>query len=240
MKLKMKKKILLFLLLTIITLPFSKVNAKELSVNSENTNNEILIQNKINEFLIKKNKNTVYDLTVSEEKELIDIIGQYKNSLYSSIQPLSIDSEDYGNSYDIAGYVFASLDAKTSGWNHGHAGIGHSVGGNVIEANPVVGVKLYSNRVNTYWSNCDTGGIYAINGASTSDYNKAKNYATSKIGRSYGFDPIEGDFYCSELVYYAWDEAGWNIASSRIWGTPILPSQIMNDGDTILKASFPF
>ena len=54
----MKKKILLFLLLTVIVLPFSNVNAEELSINIENVNtdNEILIQNKINEFLTKKIK----------------------------------------------------------------------------------------------------------------------------------------------------------------------------------------
>lgn len=238
----MKKKILLFLLLTVIVLPFSNVNAEELSINIENVNtdNEILIQNKINEFLTKKNKDTVNELTISEEKELVDIIGEYKKTLYPSIQPASARAVDFANSYNIAGYVFATLDAKTSGWNHGHAGIGHSAGGNVIEANPGDGVKLYTNRVNKYWSKCDDGGIYSIKNASSSDYNKAKNYANDRIGRDYGFNPIDGDFYCSELVYYAWDAAGYNIASSRIWGTPILPSQIMNDGDTVLEASFPF
>lgn len=47
-------------------------------------------------------------------------------------------------------------------------------------------------------------------------------------------------FIAVSFVYYAWNDAGYNIASSRVWGTLILPSHIMNDGDTILKASFPF
>ena len=218
------------------------VYAMELqTIDSKVTNdNEILIQNEITKFLIKKNKNNIYDLTQNEQKDLVNYIEQYKKTLYPSAQPNWFNPWEYATTYDITGYIFASLDSSSLDIHYGHAGIGYSAGGNVIEANPGDGVKLYTNRVNSYWSKCQSGGVYAVNNAPSSSYVTAKNYAANCIGKGYGFDPIVDDFYCSELVYYAWDAAGYNIASSRLWGTPILPAHIMNDGDTVLKASFPF
>ena len=236
----MKKK--LFLLAITIILSFVNVSALEEKSDIQKTkdNSEAIIQNKIKKFLNLKNKKDVYSLTKNEEIELVKYIEKYKQELNAIIQPQWFNPWEYATTFDIAGYVFVTLDSSTSGWNHGHAGIGHSAGGNVIEANAGDGVKLYTNRVNSYWSKCQNGGVYSISGASPSDYKNAKKYAVDRLGREYGFDPIKGDFYCSELVYYAWDSVGFNIASSRVWGTPILPSHIMNDGDTILKASFPF
>lgn len=238
----MIKKIFMFILVMTITMSITDVFALESNDYYQNLNNqkEVLIQNKINDFLNLKNKSDVYSLTRDEEKELVVNIQNYKQELDPTIEPYWFNPWEYATTYDIAGYVFVSLDSSSSGWNYGHAGIGHSSGGNVIEANPGDGVKLYTNRVNSYWSKCQSGGVYEINNASSSDYMTARDYAVNKIGRGYGFGPIDGDFYCSELVYYAWDDAGYNIASSRVWGTLILPSHIMNDGDTILKASFPF
>ena len=238
----MKKGIFSFLLLAIFTMSIQNVSALEISDNIqlEDASKEILIQNKIDEFLETVNKEDVHSLTVQEETALVEYIENFKQTLYDDTARANSSSWDYANTINIGGYIFVSMDSRTSSWTHGHAGIGYSAGGNVIEANPGDGVKLYTNRVNNYWSECQTGGIYKVNGASSSKYNTARDYAYERIGRGYGFDPIGGDFYCSELVYYAWDAAGYNIASSRIWGTPILPSQLMNDGDTILQVSFPF
>lgn len=201
---------------------------------------EMLIQNRINEFLKEKNKPDVYSLTEDEEIQLVNYIRQFKKSLDGNLERQAVDPWVYASSYNLQGLVFATLDSRTSGIEHGHAGIGFSSGGNVIEANPGDGVKLYKNRVNNYWSSVANGGIYSVKGATSNDYLTAASYAAARLGRGYGFNPAEGTFYCSELVYYAWKEAGKNIASSRIWGTLILPSQIMNDGDTILQVSFPF
>ena len=230
------------MIITLIT-SFTEVYATETLVTYEEIEDtEVLIQNKIQEFLNSKNKDNIYSLNMYEEQELIEYIQDYKESINDCSSTYGIiDSGIYASTADIGGYIFASLDSKTSGWNHGHAGIGYSAGGNVIESNPNVGVKLYSNRVETYWANCQTGGIYSVNGASSSQYETAKNYAYNKIGCDYNFNAFDtNSFYCSELVYYAWEEAGYNIASSRVWGTLILPSQIMNDGDTTLRVSFPF
>lgn len=241
----MKKTLIVILLAITLTLPFSKVFAVEdVSVTQDVVDTkEIMIQKKINEFVKSKNKNNVYDLTNEEEIELTQVIQDYKEALNGNAASTYayIESGIYNSSVDIGGYIFVSLDSSHSGWNHGHAGIGYSAGGNVIEANPGDGVKLYGNRVDTYWRNCQTGGIYSVSGASTSQYTTARNYAYSKLGCEYGFMATNtNSFYCSELVYYAWESAGVNIASSRVWGTFILPSQIMNDGDTVKNIAFPF
>ena len=240
----MRKSFILILFVITLLLPFSQVYATEdTSISQEMINNkEILIQNKINEFIDSQGKSDINYLSVQEEIELVKIIEEYKYTINNNEYSINgvIESGIYASTADIGGYIFSSLDSRTSGWNHGHAGIGYSSGGNVIEANPNVGVKLYSNRVEEYWGNCQTGGIYWVNGASSSQYTIAKNYAYSKLGCDYNFNALDtNSFYCSELVYYAWDAAGYNIASSRVWGTLILPSQIMNDGDTVLGVTFP-
>lgn len=240
-----EKKLVAILLVITLTLTFSNVFAAEKVLITQDVTDakETMIERKINEFVKSKNKNNVYDLNNEEEIELTQVIQEYKETLNSNIVSpyVYIESGIYNSSVDIGGYIFSTLDSSTSGWNHGHSGIGYSAGGNVIESNPNVGVKLYNNRVDTYWRKCANGGIYSVSGASSSQYATARNYAYSKLGCTYDFNALNtNSFYCSELVYYAWDSAGINIASSRIWGTPILPSQIMNDGDTVKNIAFPF
>lgn len=241
----MKKTLVVVLLAIALILPFSKVFAVENVSETKDAadTKEILIEKKIDEFVKSKNKNSVYDLTNEEEIELTQVIEDYKKILNGNTASTNvyIESGIYNSSVDIGGYIFSSLDSSTSGWNHGHSGIGYSAGGNVIESNPGVGVKLYSNRVDDYWRKCQSGGIYSVSGASTSQYTTARDYAHSKLGCTYDFNALNtNSFYCSELVYYAWDSAGVNVASSRVWGTPILPSQIMNDNDTVKNIAFPF
>lgn len=99
---------------------------------------------------------------------------------------------------------------------HGHAGIGYYDSDSVIEANPDVGVKLYANRISTYWMNCADGGIYSIHGAINHEYVIATDYVYNHIGYDYGFLPIVSDFYCSELVNYAWKEAGYDLRGGAL------------------------
>ena len=241
----MKKTLVVILLAITLALPFTQVYAaEEISISQDVVDQkEIMIQNKINEFVKSKNKADVYELSYEEEVELTQMIQEYKETLNGNVASTYglIENGIYSSGTDIGGYIFVSLDSRTSNWNHGHAGIGYSAGGNVIEANPGDGVKLYGNRVEGYWKSCQSGGIYSVNGASSSQYQTARNYAYGKLGCSYSLNAFNiNSFYCSELVYYAWDSAGINVASSRIWGTFILPSQIMNDGDTVLRVAFPF
>lgn len=237
----MKKTIIFIFLAMVFILPFTNVSALDIEdkLHIDNSH-EFIIQEKIDAFLKEKRKDNIYSLTPSEELELVNFIENYKNNLNPNFKLQRVSGKDYATSFDITGYIFLTMDSRTSGWRHGHAGIGYSAGGNVIEANPGDGVELYYDRVKDYWSKRKTGGIYSVKKAEYADYKKARNYAKSKLGRKYGFNPFGGDFYCSELVYYAWKEAGYNVASSRVWGTPILPSQIMNDGDTVKEVSFPF
>ena len=135
------------------------------------------------------------------------------------------------------GYIFATLDNATSSWNHGHAGIGGD-NGETIEAYSNTNVAIFSNGYASNWSNCSTGGIYSVNGASSSQYTSAKSFAYSKVGTPYSTNLMDGDstFYCSELVYRAWEQAGIKVGTN-ILGL-ITQKSIMNHSNTTLVYEF--
>lgn len=118
------------------------------------------------------------------------------------------------------------------------SGIGVKGSGVVVEANPVDGVKKYFNRVSTYWMNRNLGGLLRVKDTSSTQYEKAQSYALEKVGKNYGFNPFsDDDFYCSELVYYAWKYAGVDIASSRAYTHGlILSAHFLIDSDTYYVA----
>lgn len=201
---------------------------------------EVEIEKATSDYLIDKKSFSISDLTKAEELELSNIIQTIKEaSLESVVTPKWYNPWLYGTTENITGYIFITLDNSTFGWEHGHAGIGNYTGGSVIEANPGVGVKLYGDRVNTYWHAQRTGGIYKVKNATSTDYMYARNYAYSQIGKSYNVAPYNSGFYCSELVYKAWKSAGFYVApkSAVEFYTPL---GIMNDADTVKIASFPF
>lgn len=155
----------------------------------------------------------------------------------ATVEDSAVQPRWYDPTGSWPGYLFLTLDNATSSWNHGHAGIGGD-NGQTIEAYGGVGVRIYSNGYNTNWKDCTTGGIYRVNGATTSQYETAKNYAYSKVGTPYSTNLLDGEstFYCSELVYKAWKEAGITIGTN-VLGL-ITPNSIMNHNNTILVYSF--
>ena len=201
---------------------------------------ETKIEDAESDYLFEKRVFSISELTKTEEIELSNIIQTIKeSSLALEVTPKWYNPWLYGTTENIAGYIFLTLDNSTFGWEHGHAGIGYSSGGKVIESFNGVGVKLYSDRVNTYWHAQQTGGIYKVRNATSSNYNTARDYAYKQIGKGYSLVPYNSGFYCSELVYKAWKSAGFYVApqSAVEFYTPL---GIMNDADTIKIASFPF
>ena len=85
--------------------------------------------------------------------------------------------------------------------------------------------------------NCADGGIYSIHGAINHEYVIATDYVYNHIGYDYGFLPIVSDFYCSELVNYAWKEAGYDLRGGALPWTVLLPIHLMKDADTYLKVA---
>lgn len=189
-----------------------------------------------NKYFDSKNVRSYEELNDNERKELCKIIDSLKP--VESLKRLG----GYGNSSgkknkniptngNFYGEIFITMDNSTLGFRHGHAGIGGDGSGYVIEANQDDGVKLYKNRIEGYWIKCKTGGIMRVRGASAQVYRTAYKYADNKIGYAYSIIPRSDTFYCSELVYYAWKEAGYDIASGK-WGYHYSPYDIMSDDDT--------
>lgn len=222
-------------LLLVLPLGIAPISASE-TESGEKKIIEEKIDETVNQALNDANVTELSELTNQQEIDLVAKVNEIKSN-HSSYYTKDVKVTPRASS-PYYGDVLATLDEKTFGIPHGHAGIGYYDANTVIEANPGDGVKKYSNRITGYWRNCSSGGIYGVSGASSGNYSTATNYAYDRIGRGYGFDPIAGDFYCSELVYYAWGAAGYDIDYNRAWGTPILPSHLMLDGDTYLKESF--
>lgn len=183
-----------------------------------------------------KNVTSYEELSEKEKEELYNIIDALKpvESLKRSggtTMPSGKRNDKIPSKGNYYGEIFITMDNSTIGFRHGHAGIGADGPGEVIEANPGDGVKLYKNRIADYWIKCNTGGIMRVRGASAKKYRTAYNYAKSKIGFKYSIISRNDTFYCSELVYYAWKSAGYNIASGK-WGYHYSPYDIMSDDDT--------
>ena len=212
------------------------------------------------EYLAEKEVDKIENLALEEKVELINIIDDYKATLnrpvFEKNSPIMRSSNNAAmktrsghteaDLTSFSGDIFATMDASTVivgdvTWTHGHAGIGGFAYGSVIEArNPTAGVQLMSNRLN-FWYGKANGGIYKVPAARNDKYLIATDYANDRVGQRYGFNALDsGDWYCSELVYYAWDAAGFDLDHNRVWGTFILPQHLMQDADTQLYRSFPY
>lgn len=141
----------------------------------------------------------------------------------------TIEWQNYGD-------ILITLDSKTLGWNHGHAGIVDYNKNTVIEANPGEGVKSKVSY-RTYWAKVNTDELY-VGGATQSNYKTAVNYAAKQIGKPYTILTTlnsTDQWYCSKLVYKAWLNAGYNVGDhykDSSWSYDIVgvtPKQILWD-----------
>ena len=180
------------------------------------------------DYLKKKNVSSYEDLSEKDKKELDNIIDKLKP--IEGIRTRSSSGMDPNGNY--YGDIFVTMDSVTFGFRHGHAGIGANEKGAVVEANPGSGVKIWRDEVRK-WMKKNSGGLMRVRGASVSDYKKAAKFAESRVGYRYNLNSniYEKAYYCSELVYYAWDHVGYNICSKKTlkW---YLPRDIIRDDDT--------
>ena len=146
------------------------------------------------------NQSKVDEITQMKEQSVGDLIESNTRG-----RTTTIEWQNYGD-------ILVTLDSKTLGWNHGHAGIVDFNKNRVIEANPGEGVqsKLSYNK---YWKSVNTDELY-VGGASQSNYKTAVNYAAKQIGKPYTIMTTLSNtdkWYCSKLVYKAWLSAGYNV-----------------------------
>ncbi len=188
-------------------------------------------------YLFKVNKPSEHELSKEELVELTTIIFELKKSLNEEFIKTN-DLESFDPSLTLTGRIYAHSENA-----FGHVGIGGIVQtgsqdlGYTIEAYPNVGVKLFTNRYQTYWKYFTTGGIYTVHGANSSQFLGAANWAETQKGKPYSLSPLDGDkaFYCSELVYRAWQNQGIAVGSFK---NLVTPASIMNHPNTILL--YPF
>lgn len=184
---------------------------------------------------MKKVYTKIFSITMMAILSIMLILPCSVNA--ATIEDNAVQPRWYDPTGSWPGYIFVTMDNNKSGWHYGHAGIGGN-NGETIEAYSNTNVAIFSNGYNRNWSDCSTGGIYRVNGASTSQYETAKNWAYSQVGKEYDLSLLDGDskFYCSELVYKAWKAAGITVGTN-ILGL-ITPESIMNHNNTILVYSF--
>ena len=223
---KFKFMFALLLCAFIAGISLASVNASEQQT-AEDT--ESLIISTTESYLKEKGVNATAELSYEDIVLLNKKIDQIKEN-----DPELIDLKNGVNTRAISeyrGYVFVTGDSKTSGWSHGHAGIGSATPESVIEANPGDGVKPYYNRIANYWSKVNSS-IMAVRGATSTHYHNAFAYANSQYGKPYGLDPFDGadSYFCSELVRDSWYNAGISVAGNTNW---VFPHEIYQHANTI-------
>lgn len=141
-------------------------------------------------------------------------------------------SASYGGRLGTYGDILITYNGGKKSLLHGHAGI-VSLNNNVtIEAFPWQGVVRKSNR----WYEKGNR-LYRPKNVSVSQYRAAARNAQSHVGKEYFLDIFNkwrtDKFYCSQLVWRAWLDAGKNIAPSS--GNIVTPGDLEKDATRLIQ-----
>lgn len=94
------------------------------------------------------------------------------------------------------------------------------------------GVQIYDND----WGSTAGSLLVRPYGASSSDYYDAVDFAETKIGLPYNWNFLNKNatdkYYCSQLVWQAWLDAGINIETGSIPNAIIAPADLVNSSNT--------
>jgi hypothetical protein len=150
------------------------------------------------------------------------------------------------------GDVLVTLEAEPFSylgikWNFGHSGIAGFDTKQVIQARPDTGVHKV-NDYNTYYGKRNTDELYII-GAPDTKYKNAVTYALGKVSRPYALKTTLSDtskWYCSKLVYKAWESQGYKLKNAGMSGIDqliglvgVTPKQILYDNDVAWYQKVP-
>ncbi|MBR8661792.1 YiiX/YebB-like N1pC/P60 family cysteine hydrolase, partial [Brevibacillus sp. NL20B1] len=129
------------------------------------------------------------------------------------------------------GDILITFDNRTSGWNHGHAAIVRKNNDYIVEAWPDDGVRVYKNN---WGKRFKTAYKYYVKGADEEDYVNAQKYAYSQLGKPYKLNVekhFTKGFYCSQLVWKAWYEQGFDVDADG--GFIVTPADIAESKLTV-------
>ncbi len=225
------KKAISITLIFIIGLSMNVVNAS-----AEGKNKEIgeQINETVEIYFMQIGVNSLEDLNCQETKQLLNKVDEIKLHSPEIQETIKRDSENANISLLVekqrAGYILVTGDAQTSSFAHGRAGIVAETDGGTIEAqNHQKGIVKENFRIQTYWSKKNSS-MMGVVGATDTNYDRAFSYARTKVGFGYELLPVTKEMYCSELVYYAWKEAGIPLYHHTVGF--ILPSAIYSSSKT--------
>lgn len=121
----------------------------------------------------------------------------------------------------------------------GHAGIVDSNSSITIESfaksfSPIDkdGVQYYTNN----WANSSGALLVRPYGATSSQYNTAVAYSNTHVGKPYNWNffnkTTTSSFYCSQLVWLAWLDAGIDVEAGSFPNGIIAPADLVNSSNT--------
>ncbi|EOS23336.1 hypothetical protein C806_02841 [Lachnospiraceae bacterium 3-1] len=136
--------------------------------------------------------------------------------------------------------VSLMIDSGSVGFA-GHAAIVSSNSAKTIESyaknwSPIDkdGVQYYDNT----WNTKSGALLVRPNGASSSQYSTAAAFAAKQVGKPYNWvftnKTTTEKFYCSQLVWQAWLDAGINCETGSIPNAIIAPADLVNSSNTYI------
>ncbi len=195
------------------------------------------------------NLKSAYEKAYEQDQDLIKELNEKMPELLKKGQELSKNDPVkgneramYGNSMGTYGDILVSLiiDSGSVGFA-GHAAIVSNDSNKTVESytesfSPINkdGVQYYDNN----WGNQSKALLVRPNNATTSQYSKAADYAESQVGKPYNWNFFDKDteekFYCSQLVWKAWLDAGINCEPGSIPNGIIAPADLVNSKNTYI------
>ncbi len=150
----------------------------------------------------------------------------------------SLNMNRLGSQGDIIIEVLSDLGSAGVA---GHAAIVSSNAWQTIESYPKAfspirrdGVQRYRNN----WQNISGALLYRPRQASPAQFARAARYAEAQVGKPYNWhfwDKMNSDsFYCSQLVWRAWLEAGIDIEEGTFPNAVVAPADLAKSRNTVL------
>ncbi|NFI54519.1 hydrolase [Clostridium botulinum] len=248
----MKKKVLTTMILSafITTLGGSiflesPVMADEIKSSQSQINEEIKKNNTELKNLIE-NWDEIHVMSDDEykqkEAEKLEALQEYadenpelQKNLIQTISTKSSSSSSIGSTGDIL--ITPYGESSSGGSFSGHAGIVDLQWRNAIESYPADGVQRRVNDWKTRYPKVIGG---SVKNSEPKDYLAASKYAASKIGCSYnkkfGQKRLTNKFYCSQLVWRAWYEQGYDL--DKDGGDYVLPTDLISNKLDVFYKSY--
>lgn len=139
-----------------------------------------------------------------------------------------------GNAIGNPGDILVTLDGTSSGfeWAGGHTGIVSNMSGYVVESygNQRLGSNGVRHWVNDWKTRYTKVKALWVDGAKANDYTYVAAYNREQIGKAYNYNffniSTTDRFYCSQLVWRAWYNRGWdlNYGGSAVWPVDLIKS----------------